>query len=225
MISRVVVVPHPPLLVPELAAGDVGECVELREACLSAVARLAEVSGHWLAVGAATGAPVIPLRARGSLRGFGANVGVSLAASPGAEADLPLPALVAAWLRERVGASEVDPHLIDPAATPGDCVRFAAGLGDTEALLVLGDGSRRRGPEDDGRAAAFDDRLATAFAEADVAVLAGLDPVLADELGVAGRAPWQVLAALAEGAAWHGELLYSAAPFGVGYHVAVWERG
>ena len=53
--------------------------------------------------------------------------------------------------------------------------------------------------------------------------LAALDPGLAAELAVAGRAPWQVLAAAACGD-WAADLLYSDAPFGVAYHVAVWTR-
>jgi hypothetical protein len=37
-----------------------------------------------------------------------------------------------------------------------------------------------------------------------------------------GRAPWQVLAGATAQGRWNGELLYSAAPFGVAYHVATW---
>jgi hypothetical protein len=67
--------------------------------------------------------------------------------------------------------------------------------------------------------------VAAAFAAADPSALLGLDPQLADELLVAGREAWQVAAAAALRLApqWRGELLYSAAPYGVAYHVAVWE--
>jgi hypothetical protein len=50
--------------------------------------------------------------------------------------------------------------------------------------------------------------------------LAGLDPRLARELMATGRAAWQVLAGVF-GAPSAGEILYSGAPFGVSYLVAV----
>jgi hypothetical protein len=96
----------------------------------------------------------------------------------------------------------------------------------TGDVLILGDGSNRHGPaapgSEDVRAPAFDDAVAKALAKADTQALLDLDPALAGELGVGGLVPWQVLAGA--GGEWHGELLYSAAPFGVAYHVAVWER-
>ena len=71
------------------------------------------------------------------------------------------------------------------------------------------------------RAEVFDGAVADALANADAETLAALDPDLATELGAAGRAPWQVLAAATPGD-WRGELHYSAAPYGVGYFVASW---
>jgi hypothetical protein len=55
-----------------------------------------------------------------------------------------------------------------------------------------------------------------------VDALTALDPEQARELLVVGRAPWQVLAGAAQGAGLEGELLYDAAPYGVGYFVAAW---
>jgi hypothetical protein len=43
---------------------------------------------------------------------------------------------------------------------------------------------------------------------------------LATVLQAAGRAPWQVLAGALAAAELTGELLYDAAPYGVGYFVA-----
>jgi hypothetical protein len=59
---------------------------------------------------------------------------------------------------------------------------------------------------------------------ADARALLALDPGLATELLVAGRAPWQVLAgaALATGREMRGELTYQTAPYGVAYFVAHW---
>jgi hypothetical protein len=92
----------------------------------------------------------------------------------------------------------------------------------------MGDGSACRGVKapgyDDPRADGYDAAVARALATADAGALLGLDPVLSDQLRVAGRAPWQVLAgaATATGGRWRGELTYDAAPYGVGYFVASW---
>ena len=103
--------------------------------------------------------------------------------------------------------------------------RLAAGP-DPVGLLVVGDGAATHTEKAPGhldeRAGPFDAAVADALRAADPAALAALDPVLAAQLWAAGRAPWQVLAGATTGTAWSGELLYSAAPFGVGYHVAVW---
>jgi hypothetical protein len=55
--------------------------------------------------------------------------------------------------------------------------------------------------------------------------LLDLDATLTGELVVTGREAWQVAAAAtrALAPAWRGELLYSAAPYGVAYHVALWD--
>ena len=110
----------------------------------------------------------------------------------------------------------------EPSAAP------AALSGPATALLVIGDGAATHTEKAPGyldeRAGPFDDAVAAALAAADPAALAALDPVLAAELWVAGRAPWQVLAGATEDGTWTGELLHSSRPFGVGYHVAVWQR-
>lgn len=232
VISRVAVVPTPPLLVPELAAGAAGETAEVREACLAAVRAVASEHPRWIAVGAGPRAAEFSPGTHGSFRGYGVDVPVALSAeSRNPEAVLPLPALVAGWLRERAGASSVRVSLLDLSTPTADCVSFGKRL-DTEeddlGLLILGDGSHRHGPRapggEDERAGAFDDAVAKALAEADVEALLSLDVTLSGELGAGGRVPWQVLAGLAGSARWSAELLYSGAPFGVGYHVALWER-
>ncbi len=226
VIRRVAVLPQPPLLIPELAAGAAGECAELREACLDAVKRLTGVSRDWVVIGAADGAPVVPRDARGSFRGFGANVGVSLSRVTGPETELPLPALVAGWLREKAGASSVEVRLVEPGCAPDQCDLIGREL-QAAAVLVLGDGSNRHGPRspggEDARADGFDTAIREALTKGDSGALAVLDPALAADLGAGGRAPWQVLAGLAGDGGWDADLLYSAAPFGVGYHVAVWD--
>ena len=66
--------------------------------------------------------------------------------------------------------------------------------------------------------------MAHALATADLAALIALDARLADELQVAGRPAWQALAGAAESAenGYDSELLYAAAPYGVGYFAASW---
>lgn len=180
----------------------------------------------------------------GTFAGFGVDVPVALSSGRQAcadtETELPLPALVAGWLRERAGAESVRVELVPVDAAVADCVAAGKGIAasaeaatDREVgLLVLGDGSSRHSSAPPGwpdeRAAAFDATVGTALAAADVDALLELDPALATELQAQGRAAWQVLAGFAKAAnclpGWRARLLYSEAPFGVAYHVATWER-
>lgn len=226
-------VPHPPLLVPDLVPGRVDSTEPVRAACVEAARRLAETSRSWLAVAAGPGRATIGPHVRGSFRGYGVDLPVALSARAAGEerAELSLPGLIAGWLRERAGADSVVLEQVPGDASVADCVATGAALAgrDEKALLVLGDGSYRHGQAAPGyadeRAGDFDDEIATALAEADPETLLATDVELAAELGAVGRAPWQVLAGLArQGPGWCGDLLYSAAPFGVGYHVAVWDR-
>lgn len=237
VITRVAVVPYPPLLVPELAPGYEQETASLREAVLSAARWLTEVSPQWLAVGAYDGpATTAGPESHGTFAGYGVHVPVSLGErSDGAVpavggAGLPLPALVAGWLRERAGAHSVRVELLDSRTPVEECVSLGKRLAadsDCDALLVLGDGSHRHGEfapgRPDDRAPAFDTGVAAALAEVDLGALRDLDAELCAELGAVGRAPWQVAAGVADGQRWRGSLIYSGAPFGVGYHVVTWE--
>lgn len=239
MITRAVVVPHPPLLVPELVPGAVDSTAAVRQACLDAVRRLTPPTGTWIAVGVDTCYRTIGPHVRGSFHGFGVDLGVTLASDvPEAELDyLPLPALIAGWLREQVNVTGVRIELVPETASTADCAALGAQLTSQEhpagteevGLLVLGDGSSRHstGPPGwvDERALGFDAEVREALATADAGTLLAVDPGLATELQAHGRAAWQVLAGFARTTpGWRAELLYSAAPFGVAYHVAVWER-
>ena len=235
MISRAVLVPHPPLLVPELVTGAAAETEPLRTACVTAARELTEVSRDWLAVAVdSTGPALVPPIARGTFLGYGVDVRVGLADSADAAIDpgLPLPALIAGWLREQAGARTVRVQLLPPDLSVVDCLDLAADLAADPlpmGLLVLADGSNRIGASSparpDERAEPFDGDLRAALGKPDPAALAAIDPALAAELGVTGRAAFQVLAgiALAPSKPWQARELYSAAPYGVGYHVAVWD--
>lgn len=115
---------------------------------------------------------------------------------------VPHPPLLIPELTGAAGSAQVD-------ALRSACRAAAARLGETAStwLAVGTDGAAFR-----------------SFAP-DAEALLGLDPVLAAELGAQGRAAWQVFAATVL-AAWPdrgAEVLYAGAPFGVGYHVALWE--
>jgi aromatic ring-opening dioxygenase LigB subunit len=146
---------------------------------------------------------------------------------------LPLPALVAGWLRDRAGADEVPVHLVPNDLPPDECRAFGERLAGEQdepvGMLVLGDGSHRHGERavgrPDPRATSFDDAVHAALAAADQDALLALDPAEAAELGAVGRAPWQVLAGVlaADGRRWKSVDARQLVPFGVAYHVAVWE--
>jgi aromatic ring-opening dioxygenase LigB subunit len=228
VIVRAAVVPHPPLLVPELVAGADVDVRAVREACLAVVTRLTSVAPRWVAVGAGPGGVLGP-DATGTFVGFGVDITVGMSATATGVPDpaMPLPALVTAWLREHAGATEVTMHLVPPDLPPEDCYALGERLAEAPApvgLLIAGDGSHRHGDRapgrPDDRAGPFDDAVHEALAAADAKALQALDPKLADELGAAGRAPWQVLA----GAMGHGRWTADAqlfVPFGVAYHLAV----
>jgi hypothetical protein len=238
VVEIVAVVPAPPLMVPQLTVGGAPESAEMRRACLDVVQRLGARARRWLVVGAdPLGRRTVDGSGYGTFLGYGVDVRVSLAPERSGEprGDLPLPVLIAGWLRGqaaahvRAGAELVDPEL----ATP-DCRRLGEQLVTAAepgtGLLVVGDGATTHTEKAPGyldeRAGPFDEAVARALAAADPDGLLALDPGLGAELNAVGRAPWQVLAgaALAAGPGWRGELAYSGAPYGVGYHVALWER-
>ena len=100
-----------------------------------------------------------------------------------------------------------------------------AGRDARTALLVIGDGSARRGPRAPGhfdeRAGAFDAAVQQAIRAGDTRALLDLDPALARELMATGRPAWQVLAGALETAApLSVAVRYAGDPFGVAYLVA-----
>lgn len=228
MIVRAAVVPHPPLLVPELVGGVDDDVTAVRAASLAVATRLTSASSRWVAVGSGPAGVVGP-DAVGTFAGFGVDVRVRLSDAATAEVDgsIPLPALIAGWLRQQVHADSVTVHLVPPDLAPEDCYAIGerlAGHPEPVGLLVVGDGSHRHGDrapgQPDDRAGPFDDDVHDALAAADAKALQSLDPALAEELGAAGRAPWQVLAGAMGERRWTADARLMV-PFGVAYHFAV----
>ena len=246
VIARVAVVPQPPLLVPELVVGQDPDVRTVREECLAVAAQLVRAAPRWVAIAADELASpdverptTVGPRAVGTFRGYGVDVPVRLSADDtgGSDPDpsMPLPALIAGWLREQAGAAEVRVLMVPPTLPAADCQALGERLGgelstdEPVGLLVIGDGSHRHGERavgrPDGRAAGFDEDVRRALADADADALRKLDGGLAESLGVVGRAPWQILSGVVgkDGRAWrcvHSRLLI---PFGVAYHLALWD--
>jgi hypothetical protein len=223
--------PLPPLLVPEVAAGAAGESDDLRSACREAVRRVAAPGAQLVVLGPGPVSAAYDARTRGTLAGFGVPLEISLGSDEPGPVELPLSLTVGAWLLRDVlgpecgavgysiGPDDVDrPELRGSAADPGVPV----------ALLVMGDGSARRSIASPGyldeRAADFDAGVAAALRSGEADQL-HVDAELGAELLAAGSRPWNAAADLLEGAGpYDAELLYDAAPYGVGYFVAVWTR-
>lgn len=218
------VCPHPPMLVPEVAAGAASELDDLRAACRAAVAHLCIAD-----VLVVVGADATTIRREPPFGGTLSPWGIDRPVGEPAADPLPLSLLIGAWLLEGGNFGNVRYHSIAADAPTAECValgRTLAHAGTSAALLVLGDGSACRGEKspgyDDPRAEGFDAAVAAALAKGDTAALLNLDPGLARELLAAGRAPWQVLAGAVEGPFGTTELLHDSAPYGVGYLVASW---
>ena len=231
MLIAAAVCPHPPLLVPEVTgAADPGdrELRRLRAACREAVAvLLGEAPDLLVVVGGAGQTAEYPAGPGGSLRDFG--VPFTLGADP----VLPLSLTIGKWLL--AGTVPASPPVtwqgIASDAATAECLNLGeklAALAPRVALLVMGDGPGRRargvpGATDPG-ADRYDDQVSAALAAADPGALAALDPRRDEELFVAGRAAWQVLAGAASSGAFTADLRYAAAPFEVSYYVATWVR-
>ena len=249
------VCPHPPLLVPQVAGGaeQVDVLASARTAVrrlLAAEPDLVVVVGDAPRTGRYDDGAVGTLAGFG----VDVQVCLSEKAD-GSDERLPLSITIGAWLLgDGAWRGPSEGWGVASDATPTQAAAVGARLVEATAdrsvgLLVMGDGSARRtlkapGYLDD-RAAPHDQAVARALASVDAAALLALDPSSSAELAAAGRASWQVLAgavvadaARPDGAAaaaqvgndthvesWHGHLLYDDAPYGVGYLVAVWERG
>jgi hypothetical protein len=228
MIVAAAICPWPPLLVRELTGAD-PVLPELRAACAAAVGALLAAGPDAVAVvGPAAATAECPADGRLDVAAFG---GVRPGPAPAGRPVLPPAPGMGAYLLDQAGWT--GPREIwsvaetEPAAACARLGRALAAPPHRTALLVMGDGSARRGPKAPGhfdeRAAAFDAAVERAVRAGDLAALLALDPALARELMATGRPAWQVLAGAfpaAAGAALSVNVQYAGDPFGVKYLVA-----
>jgi hypothetical protein len=253
VITSAALCPGPPLLVRELTGAD-PVLPELRAACAEAVATLLRdrpdvvavvgpgpVTGPWPGDGrlnvaafgglaAAATSPADPHAA--TLDAAAPHAAASDGAAPddaGARPALPPGPGIGAYLLDQAGyRGERLIWSVSADEPVAGCRKLGADLAgrDTRTgLLVIGDGSARRGPRAPGhfdeRAAAFDAAAERAVRAGDTQALLDLDPGLARDPMATGRAGWEVLAGALEGCtSLSVEVPYAGDPFGVAYLVA-----
>ena len=229
MIVAAAVCPHPPLLFRELSGlEDVAS--DLRAACMSAIASATSSDpAVVVVVGGADQTRSWDPRLAPDVTRFGTT-----GERPGAPG-LPLSLGVASRLLDESGwRGEVEMHSIAWDASDDDVTLLADRLAARDepiALLALGDGSARRGDKAPGylddRALPFDEATGRALAEGDAEALMHMDPVLAEELMVGGRAAFAVMATVVtrDGPKPRAKVLYQDDPWGVMYYVATWQLG
>ncbi|MFC4602887.1 hypothetical protein [Rhodococcus kronopolitis] len=238
MFTAAALVSAPPLLIPELAGGAATETADLRAASVAAAQHLAARARRWTVLGVGGTEAEYGPDTLGTFAGFGADVRVQLGgadptASPAPA--VPLAVLVAGWLRAQADPTVVADAIVLAADTsPVYCADVGAALrsrldatAEPHGVLVVGDGATTLTAKAPG---AFDDRAPEVQRELDAALTAGnleflrqLDPVACADLGIEGRAAWQVLAGLFGDDAPRCRTDYQGAPYGVGYHVGTWE--
>lgn len=234
MISGVAFCPHPPVLVPDVAVGAAPESAGIRDAAIDAIRRVADGGRRLVLLGTAEVSRAHSPLARGSLTGFGVPLEVHLG-SPGCggELELPLSLTIGAWLvREAVGPrSAAVGYSVGPDFGSSRAAADLLGVAERDdvALVVMGDGTARRGEKAPGhldeRAAGFDDAVAAALGSGDAAALEALDERLGAHLLAAGVPAWRAAGRLLVGGRYDAELLHVSDPFGVAYFVAVWTAG
>jgi hypothetical protein len=225
MIVAAALCPAPPLLARELTGAD-AVLPELRQACQDASAGLlASGPGLVAVVGAAE-----------ETRAWDASLGLDLSAyapgaglpAPAGSAGLPLPLGLGARLLDQAGyaghrAAWSVGH-DEPSSRCAELGARIAGSAGRVALLVMGDGSARRGPKAPGyideRSGPFDAGVERAVRSGDLGALLAIDQHLARELMAGGRPCWQVLAGALAGTQPVTAVSYSDDPFGVAYLVA-----
>jgi hypothetical protein len=249
MIIAAALCPWPPLLVRELTGAD-PVVADLRDACATAVGALAAARPDVIAVvGPAASTAAWPADGRLNISAFGgrpvpragdAEPRAGDAEPPSGDAEtrsdaacpvVPAAVGLGAYLLDQAGY--VGPrqlYSVSQDESPADCEQLGKEISAASprtGLLVMGDGSAKRGPRAPGhfddRAVAFDAEVERALRAADLRALQAIDPVLARELMATGRPAWQVLSGAAGGTALRADVMYAGDPFGVMYVVAFFQ--
>jgi hypothetical protein len=240
------VVPGPPAFVAELMGSAAHELDDLRVAADAVVSRaLSDLlasgdvpSPQLVVVGPGT---VGESNAAGpvTFASFGRDVVVpTLVEGQQGDAELPTPIMVARYLAGRDIAAHPEHVQLWASArwvTTGGADATALGeqlgaQGTAVGLILVADGAACHGPKapraQDPRAKAYDDAVWTALATGEPSRLAQIDADLGDELGATGPQVWPVLVAAAGVATTEavGEVVWTGAPYGVGWAVASWRR-
>jgi hypothetical protein len=221
VITAAALCPAPPLLARELTGAD-PVLPELRQACLDAAAALLRSAPDLVAV----------VGVAGKTCAWDPDAGLDLSAYAPAlgagPARLPLPLGLGNRLLDQAGyPGRRELHSIGEHEQADACAALGARLaraGARVALLVMADGSARRGIKAPGyldeRSAPFDAEVERAVRAGDMAALLALDAGLAQELMATGRPAWQVLAGAMNGQRPASVIRYRDDPFGVAYLVA-----
>ena len=229
MIAAVAVCPHPPLLFRELT-GQRDVAADLRAACWSAITSVTAADPDVVVVvGGAEDTRAWDPSLSPEVRRFGTTGATGAADRPG----LPLSLGVASRLLQECGwGGKVEQHAIAFDASAGAVAGLAtqlAGRPERIVLVVMGDGSARRGDKAPGyvdeRAFPFDEATARALSRGDLAALMGMDAALAEELMVGCRAAFAVMATALhqEDATPTAMVTFQDDPWGVMYFVATWQ--
>jgi len=227
VLSAIAIIPSAPVVVPELAGAAADEVAELRAAMVAAVAAQPP---RWVVVGVGTADVVVGPESVGTFAGFGADLVVRLSPqATGQPVELPLPALIAGWMRDQAqpdASAEVrvyaGNHNAETALALGSQLRNEIDQSaEPTGVLVIADGANTLTPAAPGgyHPADVDVQLALddALGCGDVAALSRLPGQ------VVGRVSFGVLAGLAEPAPRSAKELHRAAPYGVGYFAGVWQ--
>lgn len=223
---RVALCPHPPLLLRELC-GQVDGVPDLRSACRAAVADLvAERPGEVAVVGPSDRPGPADPGAAVDVRRFGTT-----GPRTPAGAVLPQSLGVGSRLLQEAGwTGPVSFHAVAHDAGQRHLEQLVDELlgRPGAAILLLGDGSARRGEKAPGfldeRAFGFDDAVAGALSSGDATTLRDLDTDLAAELMVDGRAVFRLLGLLGGRCRpVRAGLTHREDPYGVSYLVARWD--
>jgi hypothetical protein len=217
--------PAPPLLARELTGAEL-VLPELRRACQDAAAGLLTDDPDLVAV-VGTAASTRQWDAEDASLDL-SPYAPALRQVPGARRGAPLPVGLGCRLLDQAGyRGPRELHTLSPHEPTEACAalgaRFAEAA-DRVALLIMADGSARRGPKAPGyldeRSGPFDAEVERAVQAGDMTALLAIDAGLANDLMATGRPGWQVLAGAMNGKWASTHIRYSDDPFGVAYLVA-----